>query len=238
MPAVNLSGKLTNDYEDYPPLDWSSTKSDVPPQPGLTVVEPRDFKPGKTYLIEGPLSRHTRTVRLKGVFKSNLYPSTSNPHQCTLSSFTDVNDVNRPIGHNNIRLPDTFYRYYETGAEQRALTRRALCKITGDPDFVYTPTPSKKLSASSASIHRPAPSSISISWIKQAVRDAAADKALENRINNTDAAAGRVVIPRAQSSYKVGVNSNQGGKPDHSRRRRCRRPLKTKKRRNYSKRRY
>ena len=237
MPAVNLSGKLTNDYEDYPPLDWSSTKSDVPPQPGLTVVEPRDFKPGKTYLIEGPLSRHTRTLRLKGVFKSNLYPSTSNPHQCTLSSFTVVN---RPIGHNNIRLPDTFYRYYETGAEQRALTRRALCKITGDPDFVYTPTPSKKLSASRvSSIHKVEPDHSSTIWSKHAALHAAAHKALENRINNTDAAAGRVVIPRAQSSYKVGVNSNQGGKTMRNRRRRrgCR-SLKNKKRRNYSKRRY
>ena len=233
MPAAvhrRSTNRLTNNYyEDYPPDYWSSTKSDVPPQPGLTVVEPRDFNAGETYLIEGPFSRHTRHStpgRLKGVFKSNLYPST--PDQCTLSSFTVVN---RPIGHNNnIRLQDTFYRYYKTDAAQRALTRRALCKITGDPDFVYTPTPSKKPSASSASIHRPTPSSISISWIKQAARDAAAHKALEKQIDDADAAAGRIVIPRV----RVG---KQGGKPVHSRRQ-IRRSLKNKNRRNYSKRRY
>jgi hypothetical protein len=200
------------------------------PRP-LIQVDPANLIKGRPYLIENVIRDSTPHLRhLKGIFKKN-----TNFHNIYMSLFTDViGPGNRPFPDHN--LQSTYWKYYDAGAEKRILADRSLRQITGDPAFVYTPTPSRK---PSASIHTVALDHPRMSWFKKAALEAAEHNALENRIDDAHAASGRDVIPRAQSSYKVGVNSKQGGKTMRNcRRRRGCRSLKNKNRRNYSKRRY
>lgn len=119
-----------------------STKNDVPPQPGLTLVEPTELIPGKTYLIEGPFSPYAEKRRMKGVFKANR--PRKEPYPCTMTRFTNLTGpFNATL---DLELQNSYYRYYEKDAVARVIIKKALHNITGDPNFTYTP--SRKPSAS------------------------------------------------------------------------------------------
>lgn len=186
------------------------------PRP-LIEVDPAHLIKGRPYLIAGVIRDSTpHSQHLKGIFKKNTHNRYNNHY---MSHFINV------IGPGNRHIPDhnlqsAYWKYYDADATERAATQSMLRNITGDPDFVYTPNPSRKPSASRASsIHTAAPDHSSTIWSKQAALRAAEHKTLEKRID--------------------AVDGKQGGKTMRNRRRRrgCR-SLKNKNRRKYSKRRY
>ena len=101
----------------------------------LRAVNVAALVPGRMYMIQEkrPEFRH---LKFKGLFVENKKKcqSESKSHYCTMTHFTKV------IGAGNhsrgdLELQDVYWNYYECDAMLRAFTNRALCEITGDPNF-------------------------------------------------------------------------------------------------------
>jgi hypothetical protein len=110
----------------------------------LTVVHPFDLQLGKQYLIEhiGP-SYHSHP-RCKGVFAGNILPECE--YQCILSKFNNIQE-SMPLTRNpeyEYKLQDCFYKYYKADAVTQAYTTHVLRTITGDPDFQFDLSTTKK----------------------------------------------------------------------------------------------
>jgi hypothetical protein len=100
----------------------------------LQLVNPRDLKPGKKYLIQEkrPEYRHLKSI---GTFVKNVLPVFH--YQCIMSHFTNVIVYPNNQRFPDLRLQDLYWNYYEADAVERAFTSHVLRQITGDPDFFY-----------------------------------------------------------------------------------------------------
>lgn len=100
----------------------------------LQLVNPRELKPGKMYLIQEKRPEY-RHLNCKGTFVKNEYPTT--PYMCTITNFTNIVVRDNQRIQNDLRLQDTYWNYYEADAVERATIIHVLRQITGDPDFMY-----------------------------------------------------------------------------------------------------
>lgn len=100
----------------------------------LRIVDPKDLRPGKMYLI-GEKRPEYAHLNSKGIFVKNDYPILN--YQCTISHFTNITITGNISIKNNLTLQDKHWVYYEADAVERAYITQALREITGDPDFIF-----------------------------------------------------------------------------------------------------
>lgn len=100
----------------------------------LQLVDPRNLIPGKMYLIQEKRPEYSH-LNSKGTFVKNDLPVFD--YQCIMSHFTNVIACPNNQKFPDLRLPDTYWNYYEADAVERAFTTHVLRQITGDPDFSY-----------------------------------------------------------------------------------------------------
>ena len=98
----------------------------------LQLVNPVDLKPGRTYLIQEKRPEYAH-LKCKGTFVKNDYPRYE--YQCTITRFTNVICTGNQ-SRTDLRIPETYWNYYEADAVTRAYTNQALREITGDPSFM------------------------------------------------------------------------------------------------------
>ena len=105
----------------------------------LTLVDPRDLQVGRQYLIEYIGPKQNSFPKYKGTFVSNIVGF------CILSRFNKLIDKMNPTipPEQEYSLQDCLHRYYEADALALAYTTHVLRSITGDPDFIYNPMPTK-----------------------------------------------------------------------------------------------
>ncbi len=100
----------------------------------LQLVDPRNLKPGKMYLIREKRQEFEH-LKSKGTFIKNVLPNS--PHQCIMSHFTNVIGYPHNQSISDLTLQDSYWDYYEADAVERAFTTHVLRQITGDSNFFY-----------------------------------------------------------------------------------------------------
>lgn len=109
----------------------------------LTIVNPLDLQIDKQYLIEHIGPNHHSHPRCKGVFTGNILPECK--YQCILSKFNKIQERRMSLKPDfEYKLQDCFYKYYKADAVTRAYTTHVLRTITGDPDFQFDLSTTKK----------------------------------------------------------------------------------------------
>ncbi len=104
------------------------------PMRPLRLVNPVDLVPGKTYLIQEKRPEYAHQ-KFKGTFVKNDYPQ--HQFQCTLTSFTNVICAGNQ-SRTDLKIPDTYWNYYEADALVVAYTNYVLRQITGEPSLLVT----------------------------------------------------------------------------------------------------
>ena len=108
----------------------------------LTVVSPLDLEVGEKYLIEYVGEHKHSKPRCKAIFIGNILPEYE--YQCILSKFNNIQERMPLKPDYEYKLQDCFYKYYKADAVIQAYTTHVLRTITGDPDFQFDLSTTKK----------------------------------------------------------------------------------------------
>jgi hypothetical protein len=100
----------------------------------LHIVDPKDLRPGKMYLIREKRPEYAH-LNSKGIFVKNDYPISD--YHCTISHFTNVMITGNVSIKHDLTLQDSYWNYYEADAVERSYITQALREITGDPEFIF-----------------------------------------------------------------------------------------------------